>query len=106
MLALNKSWCPHCFTCDKCGSELVNMGFVELNGKIYCENDYETFFAPKCAKCRQPIVGVSDRQEASPIAYEIGFRPSPTRPSSPIYIGSVFCLISIARNSLVKQPSL
>ena len=35
------------------------MGFVELNGKIYCENDYESFFAPKCAKCRQAIIGVS-----------------------------------------------
>jgi len=57
VLALNKSWCPSCFTCDQCGSELVNMGFVELNGKIYCENDYENFFAPKCAKCRLPIIG-------------------------------------------------
>ena len=40
------------------------MGFVELNGKIYCENDYESFFAPKCAKCRQAIIGVS-------LAYEL-----------------------------------
>ena len=59
VLALNKSWCPNHFTCSKCNSELVNMGFVELNGSIYCENDYESFFAPKCAKCRQAIIGVS-----------------------------------------------
>lgn len=59
MLALNKSWCPNHFTCSKCDSELVNMGFVELNGSVYCENDYENFFAPKCAKCRQAIIGVS-----------------------------------------------
>ncbi|XP_067944774.1 PDZ and LIM domain protein 7-like isoform X2 [Watersipora subatra] len=57
VLALNKSWCPNHFTCSKCNSELVNMGFVELNGNIYCENDYENFFAPKCAKCRQAIIG-------------------------------------------------
>lgn len=59
-MALNKSWCPHHFSCSKCESELVNMGFVELNGNIYCENDYETFYAPKCAKCRKAIVGVSE----------------------------------------------
>ncbi|KAF6019020.1 PDLIM5 [Bugula neritina] len=57
VLALNKSWCPNHFTCSKCNSELVNMGFVELNGNVYCENDYESFFAPKCAKCRQAIIG-------------------------------------------------
>lgn len=63
MLALNKSWCPNHFTCSKCNSELVNMGFVELNGAVYCENDYENFFAPKCAKCREAIIGVSGSLE-------------------------------------------
>ena len=58
-MALNKCWCPKHFACAKCGNELINMGFVELNGQIYCERDYEQNYAPKCAKCSIAIMGVS-----------------------------------------------
>ncbi len=59
--ALNKTWCPEHFLCSNpsCGVNLENIGFVEENGQLYCENDYEAYFAPKCAKCSVPIVGVS-----------------------------------------------
>lgn len=60
-MALNKCWCPKHFVCAKCNCELVNVGFVELNGKIYCEKDYEANFAPRCAKCSAAIMGVSLR---------------------------------------------
>ena len=58
-MALNKCWCPNHFTCAKCDTELINMGFIELEGKIYCESDYEQYFAPKCSRCSKSIVGVS-----------------------------------------------
>ncbi|XP_067935330.1 PDZ and LIM domain protein 7-like isoform X2 [Watersipora subatra] len=57
IVALNKCWCPTHFSCAKCNSELINKGFVELDGKIYCENDYEKNFAPRCAKCSKAIMG-------------------------------------------------
>ena len=61
MLALDKSWCPGCFNCanPNCRCPLIDVGFVEEGGQLYCEKDYEQFMAPRCAKCGQPIVGVS-----------------------------------------------
>ena len=61
MTAMGNSWCPNHFICanPRCGNKLVNMGFVEEGGFLYCEKDYELYFAPKCSKCDQSIVGVS-----------------------------------------------
>ncbi|XP_052764168.1 PDZ and LIM domain protein Zasp-like isoform X2 [Mya arenaria] len=57
--AMGKSWCPDHFICanPRCGNKLMNMGFVEEGGFIYCEKDYELYFAPHCAKCDAAIVG-------------------------------------------------
>lgn len=57
--ALEKTWCPEHFVCDYpgCGASLVDSGFVEENGKLYCERDYELHFAPKCGKCGLGVVG-------------------------------------------------
>lgn len=55
--ALNKTWCPEHFVCHErsCGQNLLNNGFVEKDGALYCEKDYEQRFAPTCARCRNTI---------------------------------------------------
>lgn len=57
--ALEKSFCPNHFSCGNpsCGAELINIGFVEEAGKLYCEKDYEQYLAPRCGKCGNAIVG-------------------------------------------------
>lgn len=56
--AVGKIWCPHHFVCahQSCGINLQDVGFVEENGKLYCEKDFETFFAPVCYKCNTKVV--------------------------------------------------
>lgn len=56
--AVGKIWCPNHFVCanSSCGVNLHDLGFVEENGKLYCERDYEKF-APKCQKCQNSILG-------------------------------------------------
>ena len=56
--AVGKIWCPNHFVCanPSCGANLHDLGFVEENGKLYCERDYEKF-APKCYKCQNSILG-------------------------------------------------
>ena len=60
VVALDKTWCPDHFLCanPQCGVQLVDVGFVEENGQLYCERDYEKYFAPPCKKCNRAIVGV------------------------------------------------
>ncbi|XP_054167919.1 PDZ and LIM domain protein Zasp-like isoform X2 [Oppia nitens] len=57
IVALNKAWCPHHFTCAnaRCNRSLEDIGFVEEQGKLYCENCYEAYLAPICSKCGQRI---------------------------------------------------
>ena len=50
------------FTCSNCSINLVECGFVEENGKLYCERDFEQFLAPHCAKCSQAILKVKKKQ--------------------------------------------
>ena len=59
--ALGKSWCPDHFVCanPQCGVKLLNVGFVEDGGHLYCERDYSKFFAPHCKHCSLAIIGVS-----------------------------------------------
>lgn len=60
VVAMGKTWCPDHFICanPRCGQKLIDIGFVEENGFLYCEKDYELYFAPHCAKCEAAIVGV------------------------------------------------
>ena len=57
--AVGKIWCPNHFVCahPSCGISLEDIGFVEENGKLYCERDFEKYFAPRCNKCQASIVG-------------------------------------------------
>lgn len=57
--AIGKAWHPEHFVCDGCGESLQNQGFIEEGGKLYCEKDYNKYFAPHCDTCKQPISGVS-----------------------------------------------
>ena len=57
--AIGKAWHPDHFVCDGCGESLQNQGFIEEGGKLYCEKDYNKYFAPHCDTCKQPIQGVS-----------------------------------------------
>ncbi|XP_074649486.1 PDZ and LIM domain protein 5-like isoform X4 [Tubulanus polymorphus] len=57
VLALGQSWCPDHFTCANCNVKLIDIGFIEIDGRLYCERDYEQYFAPHCTKCKQTIVG-------------------------------------------------
>ena len=61
VLALDKSWCPDHFVCSNpnCLAPLVDTGFVEEDGQLFCERDYQQYFAPRCHKCGQAIMGVS-----------------------------------------------
>ena len=56
--AVGKIWCPHHFVCahQSCGTNLQDVGFVEENGKLYCERDFEAYFAPTCYKCNTKIL--------------------------------------------------
>ncbi|KJE89465.1 hypothetical protein CAOG_000929 [Capsaspora owczarzaki ATCC 30864] len=54
--ALDKQWHVACFACAEC-KEVINGGFIEHNGKLYCSNDYEKKYAPKCFACSQALVG-------------------------------------------------
>lgn len=55
--AIGKAWHPDHFVCDGCGESLQNQGFIEEGGKLYCEKDYNKYFAPHCETCKQPISG-------------------------------------------------
>ncbi|XP_013392482.1 PDZ and LIM domain protein 5 isoform X2 [Lingula anatina] len=59
VIALGKNWCPDHFVCSNpdCRTKLMDTGFIEVNGKLYCENDYAKYFAPSCNKCNKPVVG-------------------------------------------------
>jgi hypothetical protein len=57
--ALDKTWCPDHFVCANphCRTPLINVGFVEEEGQLFCEKDYEQYFAPRCGKCGRAIIG-------------------------------------------------
>uniref|UniRef100_A0A3Q3FU52 PDZ and LIM domain 5b n=1 Tax=Labrus bergylta TaxID=56723 RepID=A0A3Q3FU52_9LABR len=57
LVAMGMSWHPEEFNCDHCHSSLVEHGFVEEKGQVYCANCYEQFFAPTCGRCNQKILG-------------------------------------------------
>jgi hypothetical protein len=56
--AIGRCYCVDHFTCSNCSVNLVECGFVEENGKLYCERDFEQFLAPHCAKCSESILKV------------------------------------------------
>eukprot|EP00794_Sanderia_malayensis_P016682 gene16682-18376_t len=59
--AIGKTWHPEHFCCDSCKKSLQNQGFVEEADKLYCEQCFNRYFAPKCASCGHAIIGVNGR---------------------------------------------
>lgn len=57
--AIGKTFCPSHFVCQhpSCGINLETCGFVEEDGKLYCEKDFQQYFAPTCFKCKNRIMG-------------------------------------------------
>lgn len=49
----------------QCGVDLVGVGFVEEDGQLYCERDFEKYLAPTCGKCGRSIIGVCSDYVAS-----------------------------------------
>lgn len=56
--AINRCYCVDHFTCSHCSTDLMDCGFVEEDGKLYCEKDFEEILAPDCEKCSQKILKV------------------------------------------------
>ncbi|KAM5125899.1 transforming growth factor beta-1-induced transcript 1 protein-like, partial [Mantella aurantiaca] len=54
--ALGHTWHPEHFVCSHCKSLIGNTNFFEKEGKPYCEKDYFTLLAPRCALCHHPIL--------------------------------------------------
>ncbi|KAM7385164.1 hypothetical protein PAMP_001260 [Pampus punctatissimus] len=57
LVALGRSWHPEEFNCHYCSMSLADVSFVEEQNSVYCENCYEEFFAPTCARCNTKIMG-------------------------------------------------
>lgn len=57
--AIGKVFCPNHFVCahPNCGVNLEHCNFVEEEGRLYCEKDFQNFFAPSCTKCKTVIMG-------------------------------------------------
>ncbi|XP_022100389.1 PDZ and LIM domain protein 1-like isoform X3 [Acanthaster planci] len=53
--AVGRNWHPEHFVCAHCHENLSTQGFVEQNGKVYCEKDFNSLYAPRCAICSRPI---------------------------------------------------
>ncbi|XP_045921174.1 LIM domain-binding protein 3-like [Micropterus dolomieu] len=61
LVALGRSWHPEEFNCHYCHMSLADVSFVEEQNNVYCENCYEEFFAPTCARCNTKIMGYTER---------------------------------------------
>ncbi|KAK0147541.1 Leupaxin [Merluccius polli] len=55
LTALDQSWHPEHFFCTHCGSLFGSEGFLEKDGKPYCNRDFYLLFAPKCSGCGEPV---------------------------------------------------
>ncbi|KAL7750703.1 hypothetical protein RI367_004048 [Sorochytrium milnesiophthora] len=54
--ALGKAFHAEHFFCSQCGKQFNDGGFMEHEGKAYCEEDYFNLFAPKCGQCQKPVL--------------------------------------------------
>ncbi|KAJ7987156.1 hypothetical protein DPEC_G00335830 [Dallia pectoralis] len=57
LVAMGMSWHPEEFNCSRCRTSLVESGFVEERGTVYCAHCYEEFFAPTCSCCKHKVLG-------------------------------------------------
>lgn len=51
-------WHLRCFVCAQCFRPFNDdHEYYKFNGRMYCERDFRTLFAPSCSKCNQFIIG-------------------------------------------------
>ncbi|WKY08625.1 hypothetical protein Q1695_007841 [Nippostrongylus brasiliensis] len=51
-------WHQNCFRCAQCLLLLsLNENFFEVDGRFYCEHDFQVLYAPICTKCNSFVVG-------------------------------------------------
>ena len=55
--ALDQYWHKEHFVCTICKKPFDGRGFLQRDGKPYCERDYLEMFATKCSICTAPIQG-------------------------------------------------
>ncbi|KJE90875.1 hypothetical protein CAOG_08582 [Capsaspora owczarzaki ATCC 30864] len=55
--AAGRKWHHDHFVCAHCQKPLGKTPFFELNGKVYCSEDYESLFLPRCHVCQKPQAG-------------------------------------------------
>ena len=72
--ALGRTWCPAHFLCvnQNCRRELMDIGFVEEKGDLYCEYCFEQFLAPPCSKCNGKIKVMTKVKNSRPINQKFG----------------------------------
>lgn len=46
----NKIWHSNCLKCSECNM-LLDSKYFETSGRLYCRNDYLTYFGPSCFGC-------------------------------------------------------
>ncbi|KAH9360908.1 hypothetical protein HPB48_003593 [Haemaphysalis longicornis] len=72
-----ENWCPEHFLCSNgsCRKSLQDIGFVEEQGKLYCEHCYESYMAPICRKCGHRIKGICQKNLEGQSFFAKGGRP-------------------------------
>lgn len=50
----NKIWHSECLKCSEC-NKLLDSKYFETSGRLYCRNDYLTYFGPSCFGCATKI---------------------------------------------------
>lgn len=50
----NKIWHSNCLKCSECNM-LLDAKYFETSGRLYCRNDYLTYFGPSCFGCGRKI---------------------------------------------------
>jgi len=55
--AMGKKWHMDHFVCTTCSQPFPAGQYFERDGRPYCERDFYSGFAPKCAKCNNAITG-------------------------------------------------
>ncbi|KAJ6223678.1 hypothetical protein RDWZM_002223 [Blomia tropicalis] len=56
LIALEKHWHVWCFKCETCGM-ILHGEYLNKDGKVYCEKDYQKLFGIKCHHCTRFITG-------------------------------------------------
>ena len=54
-IAEDRKYHIECFLCSICNKKLAGGMFFEVDGKLYCEDDYYPRFAPTCTRCDKLI---------------------------------------------------